>query len=55
MQKLLLAGAGLLTLFGLYKFEKKEDGALIALSPFLAAVAIVLLSRSSERPRRIDY
>lgn len=40
MQKWLLAGLGLCALGALWKFEKDEDGPLVAWSPFLAALAI---------------
>jgi hypothetical protein len=45
MRKLILAVFGLYTLAAIWKFEEEEDGALIALSPFIAAIAIALLSR----------
>ena len=40
MRKLILIGAGLCALGALWKAEEEEDGAAIALSPFLAALAI---------------
>jgi hypothetical protein len=55
MKKLILAALGLYTLGALYKFEKQQDGTLIALSPFLAALAIVFLSRSKDDTRQITY
>ena len=40
MRKLLLAALGLCALGALWKAEEEEDGAAVALSPFLAALAI---------------
>lgn len=40
MRKLLLIGLGLCALGAIWKAEKEQDGAAIALSPFLAALAI---------------
>jgi hypothetical protein len=40
MRKLLLIGLGLCTLGAIWKAEEEEDGMAIALSPFLAALAI---------------
>ena len=40
MRKLLLAGLALCTLGALWKAEDEEDGVAVALSPFLAALAI---------------
>ena len=40
MRKLLLFGLGLCALGALWKAEEEEDGAAIALSPFLAALAL---------------
>jgi hypothetical protein len=40
MRKLLLIGLGLCTLGALWKAEEEEDGMAVALSPFLAALAI---------------
>ncbi len=40
MRKLLFAGLGLCVLGALWKAEEEEDGATVALSPFLAALAI---------------
>jgi hypothetical protein len=40
MRKLLLAGLGLCILGALWRTEAEEDGMAIALSPFLAALAI---------------
>lgn len=40
MRKLLMIGLGLCALGALWKAEEEEDGAAIALSPFLAALAI---------------
>jgi hypothetical protein len=40
MRKLLLAGLGLCILGALWRTEEEEDGMAIALSPFLAALAI---------------
>jgi len=40
MRKLLLFGLGFCALGALWKAEEEEDGAAIALSPFLAALAL---------------
>jgi hypothetical protein len=40
MRKMLMIGLGLCALGALWKAEEEEDGAAIALSPFLAALAI---------------
>jgi len=40
MRKLLLAGIGLCAFGAFWKAEEEEDGAAVALSPFLAALAI---------------
>jgi hypothetical protein len=40
MRKLLLVGLGLCTLGALWRAEEEEDGAVVALSPFLAALAL---------------
>ena len=40
MRKLLLAGLALCALGALWRVEEEEDGAAVALSPFLAALAI---------------
>lgn len=40
MRKLLFAGLGLCILGALWRAEEEEDGAAVALSPFLAALAI---------------
>lgn len=40
MRKLLLIGLGLCAVGALWKAEEEEDGIAIALSPFLAALAI---------------
>ena len=40
MRKLLLIGLGLCAVGALWKAEEEEDGMAIALSPFLAALAI---------------
>ena len=40
MRKLLLIGLGLSALGALWKVEEEEDGAVVAMSPFLAALAI---------------
>ncbi len=40
MRRLLVVGLGLCALGALWKAEEEEDGAAIALSPFLAALAI---------------
>ena len=40
MRKMLLTGLALCALGALWKAEEEEDGAAVALSPFLAALAI---------------
>ena len=40
MRKLLLIGLGLCALGAMWRVEEEEDGAAIAMSPFLAALAI---------------
>ena len=40
MRKLLMVGLGLCVFGTLWKAEEEEDGAVVALSPFLAALAI---------------
>jgi hypothetical protein len=40
MRKLLLVGMGLCLVGALWRVEEEEDGAAVALSPFLAALAL---------------
>lgn len=40
MRKLLLLGLGLCALGAFWKVEEEEDGVVVAMSPFLAALAI---------------
>ncbi len=40
MRRLMVFGLALCALGAIWKFEEEEDGAVIALSPFLAALAI---------------
>ena len=40
MRKLLIIGLGLCAAGALWKVEEEEDGTMVALSPFLAALAI---------------
>jgi hypothetical protein len=40
MRKLLIIGLGLCAVGALWKAEEEEDGTVVALSPFLAALAI---------------
>jgi hypothetical protein len=40
MRKLLLIGLGLCAFGALWKAEREEDGTIVALSPFLAALAL---------------
>ena len=40
MRKLLLIGLGLCAFGALWKAEAEEDGTIVALSPFLAALAL---------------
>jgi len=53
MRMLLLAALGLCTLGALWKFEEAEDGPVVAISPFIAALAleagIFLLRRHQSR------
>jgi hypothetical protein len=48
MRKLILIGLGVYGLAALWRAEEKEDGLLVALSPFIAAIAIAVLSRGSR-------
>ena len=40
MRRLLLIGLGLCAVGAIWRFEDEEDGAAVALSPFLAALAL---------------
>jgi hypothetical protein len=40
MQRLMLIGLGLCAIGALWKAEEEEDGVVVALSPFLAALAL---------------
>ena len=40
MRKLLMIGLGLCVVGALWKAEEEEDGAIVAMSPFLAALAL---------------
>ncbi|RYI98623.1 MAG: hypothetical protein EON47_19065 [Acetobacteraceae bacterium] len=40
MRKLLMIGLGLCAVGALWKIEEEEDGVAVAISPFLAALAI---------------
>ena len=40
MRKLLLIGLGLCVVGALWKVEEEEDGVVVAMSPFLAALAL---------------
>jgi hypothetical protein len=57
MRKLLVVGLGLCTLGALWRAEQEEDGTLVALSPFLAALAleagIFMLRRHQNQLLRI--
>jgi hypothetical protein len=48
MRKLILLGLGLYGIAALWRAEEEEDGLLVALSPFVAAVAIAILTRRSR-------
>ena len=51
MRKLLMIAAGLCAFGALWKAEAEEDGAAVALSPFIAAIAIeigILLLRRRQ-------
>ncbi len=51
MRKLLMIAAGLCAFGALWKAEAEEDGAAVALSPFIAAIAIeirILLLRRHQ-------
>jgi hypothetical protein len=45
MRKLIVIGLGLCGLAAVWRAEEKEDGLLVALSPFIAAIAIAVLTR----------
>ncbi|HEX3808859.1 MAG TPA: hypothetical protein VHW02_04080 [Rhizomicrobium sp.] len=49
MRKLILLGLGLYGLAALWKLEEEEDGLLVALSPFVAAIALAMLTRPERR------
>ena len=53
MRKLILIALGLYGLAALWKTEEEQDGLLVALSPFVAAIAISLLTRR-ERANGLD-
>lgn len=58
MRKLILVTLGLLTFAALWKKEAEEDGIGVALSPFIAALALeigVFLLRREPRPRRVSF
>jgi hypothetical protein len=40
VRRLLLIGLGLCAVGAIWRFEEEEDGAVVALSPFLAALAL---------------
>jgi hypothetical protein len=48
MRKFILTALGLYVLGAIWKFEKDEDGTFIALSPFVAAIGLLLLTRRAE-------
>lgn len=48
MRKLILIGLGFYGLAALWRAEEKEDGLLVALSPFVAALAIAMLTRRNR-------
>lgn len=48
MRKFILTAFGLYVLGAIWKFEKDEDGTFIALSPFVAAIGLLLLTRRAE-------
>ena len=53
MRKLLMIGLGLCAVGALWRAEEEEDGAAVALSPFLAALAIeagIFLLRRHQGP-----
>ena len=45
MRKLILIGLGIYGLAAVWRAEEREDGLLVALSPFVAAIAIAMLTR----------
>jgi hypothetical protein len=49
MRKLMMIILGLCALGAVWKFEEEEDGTAIALSPFLAALAIAILIPRRQR------
>jgi hypothetical protein len=44
MRKLIIIGLGFYGLAALWRAEEKEDGLLVALSPFVATIAIAFLT-----------
>lgn len=57
MRKLLLAGLGLCLFGALWRVEEEEDGVVVALSPFLAALALeagIFLLRRHQAPLLAD-
>jgi hypothetical protein len=45
MRKFILIGLGLYGLAAIWRAEEEQDGLLVALSPFVAAIAIAFLTR----------
>jgi len=54
MRKLILIGLGLYGLAALWRAEEEEDGLLVALSPFVAAIAIAMLTRPDRNGAPVD-
>ncbi len=54
MRKLILLGLGLYGLAAIWRAEEEEDGMLVALSPFVAAIAIAFLTRRDRSEELLD-
>ncbi len=54
MRKLILIGLGFYGLAALWRAEEEEDGLLVALSPFVAVIAIAVLTRRGRDDAALD-
>ena len=54
MRKLLFVFVGLASFLALWREEAEEDGVAVALSPFIGALAIILLLSSRRDPALRD-
>ena len=54
MRKLILIGLGLYGLAAVWRAEEKQDGLLVALSPFVAAIAIAMLTKRDRNDTVLD-